>query len=284
LPTCLALCHPGAPIPEFHPLSNPYPPPTHFPDPARPIEEHSQVAAGSAYLFLCRQQILRTLRYAINRKPDSLLKFLKAPGGLAGMGAPAAAAAPSSAEGAESAVDGVPFWWCPWIHDYALVLGCLKHGYLCLNLIRSDKTLPLNQEKIQKHVLLSFSTKLGEMAAVQFPSQQTAKSAEDERLLLQLAISQFPSKETLDQRMKRICLELTREHSRGHPLCARIWQTAAAQTASLSAAEDNDPAPEQEQEEDTHLHHDGVEEASASVPMDEQNSLGGGAEPEAATA
>ncbi|CAM9892683.1 unnamed protein product [Heterosigma akashiwo] len=122
------------------------------------------------------------------------------------------------------------------------------------------------------------------MAAVQFPSQQTAKSAEDERLLLQLAISQFPSKETLDQRMKRICLELTREHSRGHPLCARIWQTAAAQTASLSAAEDNDPAPEQEQEEDTHLHHDGVEEASASVPMDEQNSLGGGAEPEAATA
>mmetsp|Transcript_10063 Transcript_10063/g.13121 ORF Transcript_10063/g.13121 Transcript_10063/m.13121 type:complete len:1188 (+) Transcript_10063:386-3949(+) len=218
LPTCLALCHPGAPIPEFHPLSNPYPPPTHFPDPARPIEEHSQVAAGSAYLFLCRQQILRTLRLAIHRKPDSLLKFLKKRNA---MNTP------------NGTAEGVPFWWCSWIHDYALVLGCLKHGYLCLNLIRSDRTLPLHQEKIQKHVQLAFAGKLKESADLpEHMKAQKLPKAEEERLLLQLSISQFPSKETLDLRMKRICIEMTKQNARGHPLKARIWRF---QESSVSA-------------------------------------------------
>lgn len=211
LPTCLALCHPGAPVPDFHSISNPYPPLTHFPDPARPIEEHSQVAAGSAYLFLCRQQVLRTLRFAVQQKPHSLLKFLKTRQAM-------------SIPGKQN--DGVPFWWCPWIHDYGLVLGCLKHGYLCLNIIRRDETLPLHQDAIKRHVDLVFAGSLrDDQGACLGNGESIDAKSEEHHILLQLSISQFPTKEALDLRLKRICIEILKEHAKGHPLKARIWQT-----------------------------------------------------------
>jgi hypothetical protein len=46
----------------------------------------------------------------------------------------------------------VPNWWRPWIHDLALMVGSVMHGFLYLENIRKDKGLPFTEVAIMNHV------------------------------------------------------------------------------------------------------------------------------------
>lgn len=43
-------------------------------------------------------------------------------------------------------------WWCPWIHDLGLMAGCVRHGFMNINAMRSDTALPLHPSSVQDHI------------------------------------------------------------------------------------------------------------------------------------
>jgi hypothetical protein len=54
----------------------------------------------------------------------------------------------------------LPVWWCPWIHDYALLLGMVKHGvHVFLQKMWTEPDLlspltpnPFTREARQRHI------------------------------------------------------------------------------------------------------------------------------------
>lgn len=40
-------------------------------------------------------------------------------------------------------------WWCPWIHDASVLVGCVHHGYMKLDSFRTDPYLPTHKESVQ---------------------------------------------------------------------------------------------------------------------------------------
>ena len=49
-----------------------------------------------------------------------------------------------------------PIWWCPWIHDIGILIGCIKHGFLNINMILTDKELPFSQCNLETHIRKTF--------------------------------------------------------------------------------------------------------------------------------
>lgn len=47
---------------------------------------------------------------------------------------------------------GLPMWWCPWIHDLGLMAGCVRHGFMNINAMRGDEALPLNPTSVNDHI------------------------------------------------------------------------------------------------------------------------------------
>lgn len=46
-------------------------------------------------------------------------------------------------------------WWCPWIHDLGLMAGCVRHGFMNVNAMRNDTTLPLHPSSVLDHITRS---------------------------------------------------------------------------------------------------------------------------------
>jgi len=103
-----------------------------IPNPYKGPTEHHVSSRGLAFVFLQRQQILRGIHYFITERSDYLIEYLHGPYGRE--------------------VEGMPVWWCPWVHDLALLVGCLKHGFLYLEKIITDDELPFNLNSIGKTV------------------------------------------------------------------------------------------------------------------------------------
>ena len=99
LPLCAALIEPmdtwpGAPNSEPDPNPNPNAdadpnpdakttsrPPVDYPDPSRPLHEHTPLARRMALRFLRRQQMLRAVRFILARRPDVALTYLRSSAG-----------------------------------------------------------------------------------------------------------------------------------------------------------------------------------------------------------
>jgi len=96
------------------------------PDPLRPLAAHSSAARRLALLCLRRQQLLLACRFVLAR-PERRL-------GLAAfLRSPAARARVEAAGGVGAAAGQAVAWWCPWLHDAALVAATHRHGLLrCL--------------------------------------------------------------------------------------------------------------------------------------------------------
>lgn len=54
-----------------------------WPDPGRPVEEHSMSARNFAFDFMRRQQLLRTCRFFLEQQPAQLITFLRTEPALA---------------------------------------------------------------------------------------------------------------------------------------------------------------------------------------------------------
>jgi hypothetical protein len=48
-----------------------------FPDPGRQVEEHSNLARTNAYIFVKRQQLIRSIRSLLENQPTRLLTYLQ---------------------------------------------------------------------------------------------------------------------------------------------------------------------------------------------------------------
>jgi hypothetical protein len=169
-----------------------------FPYPRRRASEHNPTAKGLCSIFLQRQQQMRAMRFQCSRRLASIICYLK------------------SSAGRE--VSRVPVWWCPWIHDSALLVGCLKHGYLALHKICADESLPLTTKHIRMHAKRVFV--LGCSNVV--PAGHTVFTNKvDAEQWLDCACLLFPKRAELEARVTRILIEMTKLLPLGHVMRIR---------------------------------------------------------------
>jgi chromodomain-helicase-DNA-binding protein 7 len=131
LPFCFAVLNP--------PPSNTTANKLHLPNPFFRATDHSSTVRGVVEVFLLRQHVLYSIRFVTWNMMYDLIIFLRSPAGRTHMERP-------------YFESPFPVWWCPWIHDVALLLGCLKHGYMALEAIMLDPELPFFRPILQDHI------------------------------------------------------------------------------------------------------------------------------------
>ena len=96
---------------------------TYLPDPFLPLSQQSGEAIRNASALLRRMKMATTIQFLLGEggaiKLPDLLDFLKSPK-------------------MRNYTDGVPLWWCPWIHDLALLAHGARFGLLSIVRHRQD--------------------------------------------------------------------------------------------------------------------------------------------------
>mmetsp|Transcript_22236 Transcript_22236/g.41332 ORF Transcript_22236/g.41332 Transcript_22236/m.41332 type:complete len:1068 (-) Transcript_22236:168-3371(-) len=184
-----------------------------LPEPLEDITFHSDVTKNLSSLFMQRQRMLRTMRYILCRYPVPLKTFLRQQAG--------------------SYTIGMPVWWCPWIHDIALMVGCLKHGFVNLDAILEDEELPFCTENLERHInrVFVYGTKTQAPAAAHI-----FKTAEDAQRWVEAVALIFPLQRDVDNRIAQILCEVTKHLPVRH--LNRIYnsqENAASQSLSTDA-------------------------------------------------
>jgi hypothetical protein len=132
-------------------------------------------------------------------------------------------------------LNGLPVWWCPWIHDVGLLLGCIKHGFLALEKIVSDPELPFHRNHLEKHIRRVF---LYGCAAVlpsaldELPDKNIAEK------WVHLAVNQFAEAKELENRIVILLGEMTRDYPADHPykICNDSFLAEAPEISTAIAA------------------------------------------------
>jgi superfamily II DNA or RNA helicase len=159
-----------------------------LPNPYLPPSSHSVSSKGLCSIFMQRQRNYRAVRYILSRHLNPLMSYLK-----------------SNASKYHSI--GVPVWWCPWIHDLAMMIGYLKHGYMALEPITKDPTLPFTAEAIYNHVCRTFL--YGSSTCL--PAARGIFTSTEEALAWAKYSAQlFPDQFTLENRLIKILSDLTK--------------------------------------------------------------------------
>lgn len=160
------------------------------PNPLRKQSDHHLAARGLCQLFLIRQQLMYAAWYVLTEEYATLIQYLKTNHGSA----------------AARSVDSMPVWWCPWIHDVGLLLGCVKHGYLAMQQIMSDPELPFERNYLDKHIrqVFVYGSRHVEPAGV---DELTTPGACES--FVQATILQFPDLKDLEFRMMRVLQDMT---------------------------------------------------------------------------
>jgi hypothetical protein len=163
------------------------------PNPLRKQSDHHFAARGLCQLFLIRQQLMYAAWYVLTEEYTTLIQYLKTNHG-------------SAAAVAARSVDSMPVWWCPWIHDVGLLLGCVKHGYLAMQQIMSDPELPFERNYLDKHIrqVFVYGSRHVEPAGV---DELTTPGACES--FVQATILQFPDLKDLEFRMMRVLQDMT---------------------------------------------------------------------------
>lgn len=166
-----------------------------IPNPFRNINEHHPATRGLCQLFVQRQQFLRTMQYFLINRFDVVVEYLR------------------SAAGRDC--KGMPVWYCPWIHDIGLMIGCLKHGYLNLVDIFRDDSLPFTPSSIEFLVKRVFLYGINDLSPSTLLELTSIDSAE---MWLKLVVHCMPNARQLETRIYRILADLTRSLSFDHTL------------------------------------------------------------------
>lgn len=166
-----------------------------FPQPYRRVNEHNLAAKGLCCMFLQRQQQLRALRFHVTRRFELLLQYLQSPAGRD--------------------VERVPEWWCPWMHDAAVVLGCLKYGYAAVEQICTDKTLPLTVQHVKQHTFRTFLLGSRDTLPAAFP---VFAHREDAEQWLEAVTYLFPDKAEIESRLARLLVDMSKDLPNNHTM------------------------------------------------------------------
>lgn len=172
-----------------------YPEPTEnrqcdLPDPCLPLEDHSVEAVANAYAILRRTQLMRCVtQLATGQIPMEKMDV-----------------ALRSAFMCKS-MAGLPVWWCPWIHDAALLVHAATRGlFAIIQDRRAGNTTPLafSREKITMHMQSTFISDDSTLprAVVHTVAEETEKWIEHHA-------RNFPTACVLERRLAFLCARAT---------------------------------------------------------------------------
>jgi len=165
-----------------------------LPDPCLALEEHSMEAIASAYAILRRHHLMRCAMQLATGKVVPVEKIHEV--------------LRSSFMG--KSMSGLPIWWCPWIHDAALLAHAASRGLFAIFQDRYDavgiscpSSNPLSHDGIMQHLQTHFISSN--------PSLTSNASVEDIRNWMDHQAKHFPSPRVLERRLACLCAKLT-EH------------------------------------------------------------------------
>ena len=159
-----------------------------IPNPFNPPSSHNIASKGLCSVFILRQRQLRAMRYVLSEHLSDLVAYLQANVNIYVNGS-------------------IPVWWCPWIHDIALMVGCLKHGYMALEQICRDEELPLTTNHLLMHVKRTFLYGSGEVIPAAWKIFESISEAERWAHCVALL---FPDQKCLETRLGKILTDMTK--------------------------------------------------------------------------
>ena len=163
-----------------------------LPDPCLSPQEHSIEAIGLACAILRRCRLMRCiLKIASGGIPvEKLNEIARSPV-------------------MRQSMDGVPVWWCPWIHDIALLLHASTRGLF---------SVVNDRENLDTVAGMAFSRKaiVRHIQSTLLSSQSVGKevSAEDMAIWAAECADEFPSLNVMERRLAFLC-SLATEHLEG---------------------------------------------------------------------
>jgi hypothetical protein len=167
--------------------SSPHPSP--LPDPCIRVQEHSLEAIGFANAILRRVRLLRSCIYLSCVESD--------------ISSSATVATAKSAVMRQS-LSEMPVWWCPWIHDVALMLHAATHGLLSIMKDRSEHEV---FSTVAIEAFLSSNWKMSSDSTSLCPTINPSNEESSNWLKQQSKV--FPSMYQLERRLGLFCSELT---------------------------------------------------------------------------
>lgn len=165
--------------------SSPHPSPV--PDPCLRVQEHSLEAMGLANAMLRRVRLLRSCIYLSSVASDITYSAVDAKAKSTVMC---------------RSVSEMPIWWCPWIHDVALLLHASTNGLFSLMLDRSEH-LVFSARAIETFLRAKVATDYTLFGPIRSPSSEQMMK------WLEQKSSTFPSLYQLERRLGLFCSELT---------------------------------------------------------------------------
>lgn len=203
LPLCFAILNP--------PPSNTTANKLHLPNPFFRATDHSSTVRGVMEVFLLRQHVLYAIRFVVWNMMYDLIIFLRSPAGRTHSDRP-------------YYESPFPVWWCPWIHDVALLIGCLKHGYMALEAIMLDPELPFFRPTLQDHIRRVFLVGFEGMPPAAPPG--SFRDGWEAEMWVQQVSLMMPDMRDLENRMLFV---LTRVTARLPPQHFALVRTAGSQ-------------------------------------------------------
>jgi hypothetical protein len=168
--------------------------PSPLPDPCLSVQEHSMEALGQANALLRRVRLLRTCAY-IARGGVSLhsLEILLTSKVFRG-----------------GAMQDMPVWWCPWVHDVCLVLRAATHGLFAVLPNRSDDLI-FGPDLVQRHLVASLLAAKSnpKASSIKFPAAVRHSSEEELSAWAERQAFRFPSLFQLERRIAFVCSQAT---------------------------------------------------------------------------
>jgi hypothetical protein len=163
-----------------------------LPDPCIPLEGHSLEAVANGLAILRRVSLMKSALHI-------------ASGGLP---------VDKIVETARSLtlcqnLDGLPLWWCPWVHDVALLANAALNGLFSIVKDRHEYSAgsAFCRQAIVQHM---YSTYVADETAL--PKMIVEHSVpEDVNDWIDFHAEEFPSVNTLERRLAFLCTELTKD-------------------------------------------------------------------------
>ena len=164
-----------------------------LPDPCLPLSEQSIEAVGAASAILRRVRMMRCiLAISGGRIPANRLKEVL------------------RSRTMRKSMDGLPIWWCPWIHDAALLAHAGTRGLFSVfrdleSESGSEAGPVFSPEAIRQHIESSFFAKAGSIP----PSITEASSQDDTATWIENQAKEFPSPNVVERRLAFLCAKVT---------------------------------------------------------------------------
>jgi hypothetical protein len=170
---------------NIHPEpSLPFPSP--LPDPCQRLQEHSLQAVGFANALLRRVRLLRTCMHLCSEESKIPLSRIVSKTKSSIMGG----------------VDEMPLWWCPWIHDVALLHQAGTRGLFSVFRHRSDHDV-FSPQAIKSFVRSKLITSKSFLPRAKLMSSAQLTDWIERQSL------EFPSLYQLERRLGFLCGEMT---------------------------------------------------------------------------